>query len=148
MPIADARLMVEQMAKSEAWKKLDDIDRDLEENPEAFFSLPTDHLFPPGQYVRTVFMAAGRWVSTRIHLADHPFFISAGRILVWTAETGTIELSAPHIGITKVGTRRMIYVLEDCIFSTCHPNPENETDPDKLMERYTYNNRELREKVP
>lgn len=147
LSLADAKLMVEQMAKSEAWQKLDAIDEELEAHPEAFFELPTEHLFPPGQYVRTVLMNAGRFITTRIHLVEHPFIVSAGSALVWTAEHGVIEISAPYIGLTPPGVRRLLYILDDCVWTTIHPNPDNETDPKKIVARVTYNNRELREKA-
>jgi hypothetical protein len=32
-----------------------------------------------------------------------------------------IELSAPYTGITLAGTRRVLYIVEDCIWTTYHP---------------------------
>jgi hypothetical protein len=34
-------------------------------------------------------------------------------------------MKAPFIGITEANTRRVVYVWEDCVFSTIHPNPLN-----------------------
>lgn len=147
LSIADARLMVEEMARSDAWKKMDDIDRKMESMPDAFYELPTEHTLYPGLYRREVLMVAGQWVSTRIHLTDHPFTVLAGRLLCWDAENGVVELVAPYQGSTKAGTRRLLYIFEDTHWVTYHANPDNETDPDKIVERLTYNNRELRDKM-
>ena len=32
-----------------------------------------------------------------------------------------VELTAPYTGITKPGTRRVLYILEDCVWTTYHP---------------------------
>lgn len=146
-PLANAIALVEQMAHSEAWKKIDALEQEMEQHPEAFFELPTEHIFTDGIYQRKVLMVAGRFITTRIHLTDHPYAILSGRVLVWTDEMGVIEMRAPYTGITKAGTRRLLYVLEDCQWMTTHHNPDNETDPNKIVERCTYNNRLLREKI-
>lgn len=145
--VEEARKMVEQMAQSDAWKKMDDIDREIEVNPGAFFELPTEHTFYPGLYRREVLMTEGRWISTRVHLTDHPFTVLAGHLLCFDAENGVTEIIAPYEGSTKAGTRRLIYILKDTHWITYHANPDNETDPDKIVARLTYNNRELRDKV-
>ena len=147
LSLADARLLVEWMGRSEAWQKIDRLEEELERNPSAFFELPTEHVFTDGIYQRKVLMVAGRFITTRIHLTDHPYAIISGRVLVWTDDQGVIELSAPFTGITKAGTRRLLYILEDCQWMTTHANPDNETDPDKIVERCTYNNRSLRIKM-
>ena len=35
-------------------------------------------------------------------------------------------LQAPYIGVTQPGTRRVLYIWEDSIWATSHPNPDNE----------------------
>lgn len=145
--IEEAKLMVERLAKSEAWKKIDSLEEDMEAHPDSFTELTTNHIFTPGLYVREVLMKKGDFITTRIHLTEHPFVISHGHVLVWTGDLGVVELGAPFTGITKPGTRRLIYMLEDTIWSTCHANPDNETDPEKIIEKITYNNRMLRLKT-
>ncbi len=142
--IAEAKVMVENLARSESWKKIDDLEQQLEQHPDSFNELVTHHIFTPGIYVREVLMKKNDFITTRIHLTEHPFIISMGRVLIWTDEQGVVELGAPYTGITKPGTRRMIFMLEDTIWSTVHANPDNETDPEKIMDKITYNNRALR----
>ena len=31
-----------------------------------------------------------------------------------------MEITAPYTGITKAGTRRVLYIIEDCIWTTYH----------------------------
>jgi hypothetical protein len=47
-------------------------------------------------------------------------------------EDGEKRIKAPHYGITKAGTKRIIYAHTDCIFVTVHAT--NETDVDKIEE--------------
>ena len=147
MALGDARLMVEQMATSDTWQKMFAMEERVEAHPAAYRELITHHIFTPGLYVREVVMFAGHFIATRIHLTEHPFVVSMGRVLVWTEDKGVIEVGAPFTGITKPGTRRFIYIIEDCIWSTFHVNPDNETDPQKIMDRITYNNATLRTKT-
>lgn len=145
--IENARRMVEEMARSDAWQKIDRLEQELESNPDSFFELQTKHDFLPGVYIREVLMNARDFITTRIHLTEHAFFVMTGRVLVWTDDQGVVEINAPYRGVTKPGTRRLLYVLETCAWATVHANPDNETDPDKIVERVTYGNRALRMKT-
>ena len=48
-------------------------------------------------------------------------------------EDGIKHLKAPHYGITKPGTKRIIYTHTDCIFITVHATEE--TDVAKIEEQ-------------
>ena len=96
---------------------------------------PVTHRFTPGLYAREIFMPRGVMVVSRIHKTEHPFAVLQGTALVWTEETGVITLKAGHVGITKPGTRRVLYMPEDCRWVTFHPTTE--TDLDKLQEELT-----------
>lgn len=96
---------------------------------------PLKHRFTPGLYTREIFMPAGTVVVSRVHKTEHPFVISMGRVQVWSAEHGTQELAAPYCGITRPGTRRVLVIYEDCIWTTFHPT--RETDLDKLLGELT-----------
>lgn len=94
--------------------------------------LPVKHIFTPGLYSREIFMPKGTLVTSKIHKTEHPYVISMGVVSVWTEMDGVINIAAPYSGITKPGTRRLIYVHEDCIWTTFHPT--NHTDVDKIEE--------------
>lgn len=82
--------------------------------------IPTRGFFTPGLFVREVFMPAGSLVTSKIHATRHPFVLSKGRVRVLDAR-GPVELAAPFTGVTEAGTRRVLFILEDAIWTTFHP---------------------------
>lgn len=125
---------------SEPWKQIDEAEERMEESIALGDMAPAKmilrHLYPKGLYVREIFMPAGTLLVTRIHLEQHPFFISKGIVSVWDKTWAT--LFAAHTDITQPGTRRILYVHEDCIWSTVHLNPDELRDPDEIVRRVTY----------
>lgn len=104
---------------------------------------PTGHLFLPGLYVRQVFNPAGSLVVTKIHKTEHPYFLLHGSMSIRDTVTGeVVHLQAPHHGVTKPGTRRIILAHTDVVFITVHPNPDNTQDLD-LIESRLIERREL-----
>lgn len=88
---------------------------------------PLTHRFTPGLYTREIFMPAGSLITSKIHNTEHPYVISKGVVSVFTDEDGEVLLKAPHCGITKPGTRRVLYIHEDCVWLTFHPCVDGET---------------------
>lgn len=128
-------LVVERMG-SDPWRQLDEIEAVMERLPQQ--EVPQHHVFTPGIYLRSVFMPAQTLVTSRIHLTEHPFIISAGIVSVCEDGTGWVTHQAPYIGVTKSATRRMLFCHTDVIWSTAHANPEEVRDPDEMMMRLTY----------
>lgn len=86
---------------------------------------PIQNIFTDELYTRVIEMKAGYRVVSKIHKTNHPFFILKGKCVIY--DNGEeIVLEAPYVGITKAGTRRILLILEDTIFSTVHSNPDNE----------------------
>jgi hypothetical protein len=89
---------------------------------------PLKHTFADGLYIREIFMPKGQVISTGIHKKEHPYFIMKGEISVLT-ENGIEKIKAPYTGITKPGTKRLIYIHEDSVWITVHAtdkkNPED-----------------------
>ena len=77
------------------------------------------HDFADGQYIRAITMPAGMVASTKIHNQNHPFFVMKGKCSVYS-EKGTETIEAPYHGITDSGTKRLLYVHEECIWITVH----------------------------
>jgi hypothetical protein len=77
------------------------------------------HNFADGQYIRTIVMPKGLVVTTKIHNQNHPFFIMTGEVSIFS-EQGVQQIKAPYHGITKRGTKRVLYVHEECVFITVH----------------------------
>lgn len=107
---------------------MDDLHRFLAEQPQA--DLPVDHLFTPGLYVRTIFMPAGSLIISKIHKTRHPYTVTKGRANVFTDTDGIVEIVAPFQGITEPGTRRLLHILEDMVWTTYHATEE--TDLEKI----------------
>lgn len=116
-------LLVEQKTRDE---KIDELEAVMLEN-FPIIDCPLVHRFTEGLYVREIFMPAGSLITSKIHKTQHQYFILKGAVSVWIDDGEEIYLEAPYIGVTEPGTRRALYVWEDCIWATSHPNPDNET---------------------
>lgn len=86
---------------------------------------PVTHHWTPGLYRREIFMPAGSWVTSKIHRTEHPYFVLKGRVQV-SIDGEVQEIVAPYMGVTKAGTRRLLKILEDTVWVTCHPINEAE----------------------
>ena len=80
---------------------------------------PLKHTFADGLYIREIFIPKGQIISTGIHKKEHPYFVLKGDISVLT-DKGVERIKAPYNGITKPGTKRLIYMHEDSIWITVH----------------------------
>lgn len=89
------------------------------------------HRFPPGLYVREIFIPAGACVVGKIHKHSHLNFISSGKSTVITKD-GLETLEGPCTMISTAGTKRALYAHTDLVWTTVHLNPSNTQDLDKL----------------
>ena len=80
---------------------------------------PLKHKFADGCYIREIFMPKGQVITTGIHKKEHPYFILKGKVSVLT-ENGIEQFKAPHSGITQPGTKRLIYIHQDTLWTTVH----------------------------
>lgn len=101
----------------------------------AVIEMPVEHTFAAGQYVRTIRIPGDTLLTSREHLQQHVFIISQGTISVTSELEGRKTYTAPYIGVTEPGTRRTLYAHPgpEVVWTTFHLNPDNETDPDKLI---------------
>lgn len=100
---------------------------------------PVTHRFTPGLYIREIFMRKSLVVSSHIHKTEHPFVVSQGKLLVYREDQNKSALiEAPHTGITKPGTRRLLVILEDTIWTTFHPTKETDVGviEDQILVKY------------
>ena len=88
---------------------------------------PVKHSFADGCYIREIFNPAGELLVTKIHKKEHPFFLMKGKMSILT-EDGVKHVQAPHHGITKPGTKRIIYTHTDCVFVTVHATDKTDVD--------------------
>ena len=94
---------------------------------------PLTHSFTPGLYIREIVMPASALIISKIHKTEHPYVILRGKVSVWIDGVGVQTITGPHIGITKPGTRRILYIHEECHWATFHPT--NETDVEKIEDQ-------------
>lgn len=98
------------------------------------------HHFAPGLYARECHIKAGCTVVGKIHKHSHMNTISQGRVIV-TTEHGEEpeEFVAPYSFVSKAGTKRAVYAVEDVIWTTYHPTEETdlaEIEKEVIAESY------------
>lgn len=117
---------------------MDRIEEQIGNSPKV--ECPLEHFFTPEIYTRKIFMPRDSIVVSLKHKTTHPFFILKGKVAVLREkENGEFEIEGMHeagfMGITRTGTKRLLYNIEDTIWVTCHSNPDNIEDPDEIVLR-------------
>jgi hypothetical protein len=126
--------MSDQLPSVTYHDKVDRLQVSLAKFPQV--DMPLTHRFTPGLYVREIFLPKGAFVISKIHKTEHPYTVIKGHASVLTEDGKVQQIKAPFVGITKPGTRRVLFVHEDCVWLTFHPT--NLTDlkeiEDQLIE--------------
>lgn len=91
--------------------------------------MPLRHIFTDGAYARELTMPAGCVVVGKIHKHAHLNFITKGKVAVAT-EFGKEVFTAPYTFVSEPGTKRVVYILEDTVWTTVHVTTE--TDLEKI----------------
>ena len=91
---------------------------------------PVQHHFAPGAYGREMTLPAGLVVVWKIHKHAHINVISKGRVQVFTEQDGVLELAAPCTFVSSPGTKRVVHVLEETVWTTVHVT--DKTDPAEI----------------
>lgn len=96
--------------------------------------LDLEHLFAPGIYIRQIFMPAGEFITGAIHNFEHFNTVLTGRASV--IMKGIVhEIVAPNCFISEAGVRKVLWIHEDMVWQTIHPNPDDCRDIAVLEER-------------
>lgn len=102
---------------------------------------PLEHHFTEYQWIRERFVPAGTLFTTYTWLHEHPFFGSLGELLIWDETSGWVHYKCPCRGITKAGTKRVVYAITDVVWSSVHFNPTNSQNIEELenlwLEKYS-----------
>ena len=108
-----------QLGRREAIMRLQDaiVYGGLDVGPAA---CPVQHHFAPGAYGREMTLPAGLVVVGKIHKHAHLNVISKGRVQVFTEQDGVLELAAPCTFVSSPGTKRVVHVLEETVWTTVH----------------------------
>jgi len=88
---------------------------------------PLVHRFVPGMYIREIFMPKGSLAVSVIHNTEHPYVCLKGDASVFIPGGEVVRIKAGHIGVTKPGTRRVLFMHEDTVWVTFHPCEDGET---------------------
>ena len=78
------------------------------------------HVFSNGIYAREASVPSGSIVSSKLHKKEHIFTVSKGIVSVFSTTEGLKLIQAPYTGITKPGTKRLIYAHTDLVWTTYH----------------------------
>jgi len=127
------------VSRKEAMGKIYDLEKSLLAREDCLFldDMEYTHWFAPGLYGREITIPGDIALTTMIHASEHIAILSKGKMDIYTEE-GIKTIEAPYTMITKIGTKRAIYTHSECVFTTIHANPENETDIDKLVGKMTF----------
>jgi quercetin dioxygenase-like cupin family protein len=90
-------------------------------------SPPLEHFICNGTYVRKIELPAGMLLTGKVHNFDHTSTLIKGRVTVMTMD-GIEHRQAGDIWISKAGTKRLIYVHEDTIWTTTHRSEHTEVE--------------------
>lgn len=86
-----------------------------------------EHFFGEGTYIRKITMNKNSVIMSAIHLITHPYFVLTGKATV-LGPGGIDIITAPHFGITKPGTQRLLYIHEDMEWYTVHPTEKTNVE--------------------
>jgi len=75
------------------------------------------HYFAQGAYAREVTLPADCIVTGRVHKQSQINILSQGRLKV-TTEHGVIEVEAPFTLVSPPGTKRAVFTLTECVWTT------------------------------
>ena len=144
---------VKKVSSSKAMiTKMDEFEAALGNMPGAKFgddACPLEHTFADGLYIRQMTAPKGMLNVSKLHKTNHPYFILKGDVSVLT-ENGIVRIKAPQFGITRAGTKRIVYFHEDTVWITVPAT--NERDLEKIEDEIIAKNYEelpenIREKI-
>ena len=91
--------------------------------------------FAPGICAREIIIPAGTVLIGAVHKTKNIAVLSSGRMILAT-HSGPIEIYAPYTLTVMPGDKNATTALENCVWTNFFPNPDNEQNTNKLVERY------------
>lgn len=116
-------------------QKVDRLEQSMYALPQV--DCPVRHYFAPGMYAREITISKGKTIVGAIHKTENLAILSKGKLELVT-DAGTVTIEAPWTGTVKAGAKNAAIALEDSVWTNFLPNPDNETDTDKLVEVFTH----------
>ena len=102
-------------------ERIDELELELRQQEQA--DCPLVHLFTPGMYTREITMPANTLIVSKKHITCHPFRVIKGVVHVKINDDEWQTIVAPYKGVTMPGTRRILFIEEDCVWETYHALP-------------------------
>jgi hypothetical protein len=90
-----------------------------------------NHYFGYRTYAREMTLEAGNLVVGKLHRFPCINILSKGKVRV-EGEFESTEYTAPHTWVSCAGTKRAIYVIEDCIWTGMWENPTDTRDLEEI----------------
>ncbi len=107
--------------------------------------VPLEHFFAEGTYTRKITMPAGMMCTGAIHKYDTMNIVTRGRCRVLTETEGVLNIVGPAYFIGPKCTKRLLYILEETVWCSIHPNPEGITDEELIRKAIAW---ETYEEIP
>lgn len=120
-----------EMTRSE---KINVLESALNHMPQV--QCPVRHFFSDGLFAREISIPAGTVLTGAEHKTEHIAILHKGKLRM-LRENGTEDISAPCTFIAKPGNKNAGVALEDSVWTSFYPNPDNEQCIDVLVERHT-----------
>ena len=124
-------------------ERIAELERGMRVRPDLYDTeckrFPVRHFKAPGMIARQMLIPKDHEIIGKVHRHAHLNHISSGKVRVMT-EHGPMEITGPYTFTSEVGTKRVVFALEDTIWTTFHLNPndldpENEDDMKKLEDQ-------------
>jgi hypothetical protein len=96
---------------------------------------PLKHHFSPGVYMREIFIPKGTILTGALHVKKHQVIMGYGKIAVFTEMYSKI-FEGYNVFESMIGEKRVGIALEDTMWTTIHPNPNNYDDPELLKHSF------------
>jgi hypothetical protein len=85
----------------------------------------TGHRFAPGVYMRSLFMPAGTRIIGHEHTTSYFNIVMTGRCRLIDGDK-VVEIAAPYVFVSEVGSKKIAHVIEDTIWVTVHATDETD----------------------
>lgn len=113
--------------KSITRKSIEDLQAAAANLPQA--QLRTEHLFADGMYMRMLFRPADTLIIGKCHLREHFYVVASGEVTI-VGDGYKERVKAPHVFVSKPGTKRAVYAHVDSMCFTVHRT--DNTDLEKI----------------
>jgi len=104
------------------------------QNTEILQNEAVTHHFEDGVYGRELAIPADTLIVSRVHKTGSINIISKGKVIIYDCN-GRHEKVAPCTFTSPKGTHRMVYAVEDSVWTSVHHTTD--TDPDSLFDDLT-----------